>query len=160
MIDSEKSMNHVVRYTAWSKHVSIVFLFFYVERVTKTPEKEQYTKHMAFTQHYPSFIRQPLLVGLRKIFLCVDAWWTLNTRKYFKHINKQRSMKKEKKKEIVVNNSNFSQLNSSKNVLSYTCPCLKIEFKEWNTRWKYVLYVTDYYLTVSWARVMAKFFYD
>ena len=69
-------------------------------------------------------------------------------------------MKKEKKKEIVVNNSNFSQLNSSKIVLSYTCPCLKIEFKEWNTRWKYVLYVTDYYLTVSWARVMAKFFYD
>ena len=158
MIDSEKSMNHVVIYTAWSKHVSIVFLFFYVERVTKTPEKEQYTKQMTFTQQYPSFIRQPLFVALRKIFLCVDTWWTLNTRKYFKHINKQRSMKKEKKKETVVNNSNFSQLNSSKN-LSYTCPCLKIEFKEWNTRWKYVLYVTNY-LTVSCARVISKFFYE
>ena len=39
-------------------------------------------------------------------------------------------MKKEKKKETVVKNSTFSQLNSSKNMLSYTCPCLKIEFKE------------------------------
>jgi len=28
MIDSEKSMNHVVRYTAWSKHVSICLVFF------------------------------------------------------------------------------------------------------------------------------------